>query len=79
MGQKMGDRCEECGAVLEPANSSWLPDGSADGHRYHLFSHCIAALKAQLAAERRKARVRPGHHPPCPAMLDGEAVCTCGQ
>ena len=24
-------------------------------------------------------RVRPGHHAPCPAMLDSEAVCTCGQ
>jgi hypothetical protein len=22
---------------------------------------------------------RPGHHPPCPAMFDSEAVCTCGQ
>lgn len=24
-------------------------------------------------------QVRPGHHPPCKAMLDSEAECTCGQ
>lgn len=26
-----------------------------------------------------RRHVRPGHHPPCKAMLDSEAVCTCGQ
>ena len=41
----------------------------------------------RTAAEGRNAIVvafnalhlRPGHHPPCLALLDDEAVCTCGQ
>jgi len=46
----------------------------------------IVALRAEverlvdgLVREAGFARLRPGHHPPCPAMLDSEAVCTCGQ
>jgi hypothetical protein len=39
----------------------------------------VVRLSDELRVERRKPKVRPGHHPPCPAMLDSEACCTCGQ
>ena len=39
----------------------------------------LLPLQAALAVERSKPKVRPGHHPPCKAMFDSEAVCTCGQ
>jgi len=39
----------------------------------------VAELEARLRIEQQKPRVRPGHHPPCPAMLDSEAECRCGQ
>lgn len=39
----------------------------------------LLPVQAELAAERARPKVRPGHHPPCKAMLDDEAVCTCGQ
>lgn len=39
----------------------------------------IAELEAQLAKCGRARLGRPGHHPPCKAMFDSEACCTCGQ
>ena len=44
---KKGMTCEYCGTVLTSGNSGWLPDGSDDGHRYHIFSRCIADLVTQ--------------------------------
>lgn len=55
----------------------------------HTHEEKIAHARACLDSPTRYAmgadmpcprgHVRPGHHPPCPAMLDDEAVCTCGQ
>jgi len=45
---------------------------------------CVGMVDTKELAEAivnamNARKVRPGHHPPCPAMLDSEAVCTCGQ
>lgn len=38
-----------------------------------------AHVKAIRLTPCAKDHVRPGHHPPCKAMLDQDAICTCGQ
>lgn len=36
-------------------------------------------LQARIDQLEKRPLRRPGHHPPCRAMWDSEAVCTCGQ
>ena len=36
-------------------------------------------LQARIDQLEKRPLGRPGHHPPCRAMWDSEAVCTCGQ
>jgi hypothetical protein len=48
-----------------------------DGETCSRCTHVVAQVAAARVCNR--AHVRPGHHPPCKAMLDSEAVCTCGQ
>jgi hypothetical protein len=85
MSEELKDRqrppCHDCGALLYDkfwGNGGWVPTEQFTG-KAHGPEDCVVMLKAQLLAERALPKVRPGHHPPCPAMLDSEAVCTCGQ
>lgn len=73
--------CSNCGTPLYDkcwGNGGWVATEQATG-KAHGPEDCVVVLKAQLLAERAKPKVRSGHHPPCPAMIDSEAVCTCGQ
>lgn len=36
-------------------------------------------LQARIDQLEAQPRGRVGHHPPCKAMWDSEAICTCGQ
>lgn len=54
-------------------------DSSTHGPSCMCENVCRAEKANALVGQFNELRVRPGHHPPCPAMLDDEAVCTCGQ
>ena len=53
--------------------------GWANAPPWHVLERDLAVTLRRLRDLQSLPRVRPGHHPPCPAMLDYEAVCTCGQ
>lgn len=37
------------------------------------------AARIVAAMNDNRTRARRGHHPPCPAMFDQDAICACGQ
>lgn len=52
--------------------------GMCSMHEKMPWVETMRTLRAEMVKLRRR-QVRPGHHAPCKAMLDSEAVCTCGQ
>jgi hypothetical protein len=78
-------KCGICGSELTIHNSEPFVEQQQVRVR-HVPTNCAQVLYAKLtksesriAELERQPRVRPGHHPPCKAMLDSEAECTCGQ
>jgi hypothetical protein len=71
---KRDNICDACAGTGKPIGGGQCMCGGSGK-----MSDAASYLRVQLVSERARPKVRPGHHPPCKAMLDDEAVCTCGQ
>ena len=89
------DVAREQVAAMTTERNTWRMDAEANREEVRIRGDALAELRDQvreLMAEVEQLKravhpasvcirphVRPGHHPPCKAMLDQDAVCTCGQ